>query len=425
MRWSSHVRRAIFIAAAALFACSKQERAESFVLRITVPGRLGPVNPSTPETYATLAQDLVFQAILFPDASGRARSAVAQKFERLGSDRCRISLDRKVRFSDGSPVTFEDVARGAALQQIRARRDGDGVLLASPGRFVEPLLFFTLLFRDAGGRVLGTGPFRTVEESPERIALERVRRVPGHIERVEILSSPSQREALARALRGEANGVHGLDERQTEFLEGVPALRVVRSAAPQARAVIFNDARIGRADRRKIRAALQWGEIARYGCGGAATTARLPNEPLPPGRKLSLLAIRETAEVHAALAVRRALGARGGEVRAVEFAELSQLERGRQHDAYFEHILAWPTSVLALAWSTGGLFNWAGFSSPAVDAAFARGDLDAAAAAIEREAPAVVLCRRERIGAFDSRIRNATLGWWGVLDTLPEWEVGP
>jgi hypothetical protein len=58
-----------------------------------------------------------------------------------------------------------------------------------------------------------------------------------------------------------------------------------------------------------------------------------------------------------------------------------------------------------------------------VDAAFYRGDVEAARAEMERDPPFVLVCRRQRIGAVDARLKNATLGHWGLLDTLPDWEV--
>jgi hypothetical protein len=94
-------------------------------------------------------------------------------------------------------------------------------------------------------------------------------------------------------------------------------------------------------------------------------------------------------------------------------------------DLTVRNVLVWPPVMLALLWASGSPFNTSGYSNPAVDEAFALGDAESAAREILRTAPFVVLCRGERIAAFDARIRNPSLGWWGVLDTLPEWEVEP
>jgi hypothetical protein len=74
---------------------------------------------------------------------------------------------------------------------------------------------------------------------------------------------------------------------------------------------------------------------------------------------------------------------------------------------------------------TGAGSNWAGYSNRRVDEAFDRGDLATVQEEMGRDPPLVLVCRRQRIAAVDARIRNATLGRWGLLDTLPEWEVGP
>jgi hypothetical protein len=60
---------------------------------------------------------------------------------------------------------------------------------------------------------------------------------------------------------------------------------------------------------------------------------------------------------------------------------------------------------------------------PRVDAAFDRGDFAAARAELRADAAFVEICRRERIGVVDSRIKNPRMGWWGLLDTLQDWEV--
>ena len=418
------MRRLSFLAFAAAAACMRAAPPDSFVLRLAVPGALEPVHPASHDSYATAAADLVFDGVLAPDAGGHVRSAIAREFERLGPDRYRIVVDPRVRLSDGSPLEFEDVARGAALLGMRAARDGDGIVLESPGRPIEPLLFFAIPFRESGGRALGTGPYRVTEETPSRIVLDRVAPAPGRIARVELVGAANDRDALARTLRGETNGLLALEPRLVEFVEGIPGLRVVRGPGPHTRVAIFNEARLGAADVRSVKTALPWEVIARYACG-EGTMPRVSALALADGPPLSVVALDETQPVRLALALRRALGRRGGEVKRLDFASYQKLTTTHDFDVYVGQLPAWPPSVLALSFSPGGMFNYTSFSSPDVDAAFARGDAEAARAAIERDAGAVFLCPRERIGAFDARIRNASFGRWGVLDTLPDWEVGP
>jgi hypothetical protein len=395
------------------------------VVRIAAPGPLERVSPAVSGTYAAAAQDLVFDTLLFPAADGTVRSRIAKRLERLGPSSYRMELDPMVRFSDGSPVTADDVARAAAAQGVTVRKDGDGILLEAKARAIEPVLFFSALYRDAVPHALGTGPFRVVEETRDRITLDRVVPLPRRVNRVELVASPTARDALVRVLRGEANGVVGLGARLVEFVEGVPGLKVVRALAPHARAVVFNDRRIGTEERRRIQAALPTEEIARFACGGGERTparARPRVAEMSPGRALDVaVPVQDLDGELGALALRRALGPRGGSITR----NVAALDELRSRDAMMTLVFGWPPSALSVNWATGSGLNWSGYANPKVDAALARGDFAAAATEIVRDAPMIMLCRRERIAAFDSRIRNASLGWWGLLDTLPEWEVEP
>lgn len=410
-------------------ACSRPPERGSFVLRIAVVGPLTRVDPRYAETSATLATDVVFQGLLYPGTDGSPRSRVLRAFERLGPTRYRIALDPGVRFSDGSPVTYDDVARTVAQWDVAVRREGDGIVLESPTGALEAKLYYTALHREAGGEVIGTGPFRVAEQGPWRVVLERVRPAPGRIERVELVAFPSSRDTLARTLRGETNAVVALSERQAEFLEGVPGLKVVRSPAPYARAVVFNEARLRREEWQPLREALPFGRIAAFAC--APSVGIEPSLPtvggeLPPGRPLGIGNVTvDTAAPLVGLSLRRALGTRGGPLTRPDPGSLWAAAALADFDLTVRNVLVWPPVVLALSWTTGSPLNATAYSNPAVDTAFARGDAEAAAAEIRRTAPFVALCRGERIAAFDARVRNPTLGWWGVLDTLPDWEVEP
>jgi hypothetical protein len=395
------------------------------VVRIAVPGPLERVSPTVGGTYAAAAQDLVFDTLLFPAADGNVRSRIAKRLERLGPSSYRMVLDPAVRFSDGSPVTEGDVARAAAFQGVTVRKDGDGIILEAQARAIEPLLFFSALYRDAVPHALGTGTFRVVEETRDRITLDRVVPRLGKVNRVELVASPTARDALVRVLRGEANGILGLGARLVEFVEGVPGLKVVRALAPHARAVVFNDQRIGTEERRRIQAALPTEEIARFACGGGERTlprSRTRVAKMSPGRALDVaVPVQDLDGELGALALRRALGERGGSI----IRNVMALDELRSRDAMIALVFGWPPSALSMNWASGSGLNWSGYSNPKVDAELARGNFAEAAAEIERDAPMIMLCRRERIAAFDARVRNASLGWWGVLDTLPEWEVEP
>jgi hypothetical protein len=413
----------------ALAACSRPAERRPFVLRVAVVGPLTRVDPRAAESSAAYATDLTYDAILYPGLDGRARSRVARSFERLGPSRYRLVLDPGVRFSDGAPLAFEDVARAVALWDVSARREGDAIVLESPTGALEAKLYYSAIYREAEGRVLGTGPFRVTEQTPWRVALERVRPAPGRIARVELLAFPSSRDTLSRTLRGETNGVALLSERQAEFLEGIPGLTVVRSPAPHARAVVFDEKRLPQAEWQALRAALPFGRIAPFACGAGAEpdpSLATVGGALPPGRPLAVVnRTFDTAPPLVGLAIRRALGPRGGALTRPDPAAIVAAGARLDADLTVRNVLVWPPVTLALVWGTGSPFNTTGYSNPAVDEAFARGDAEAAARELFRAAPFVVLCRGERIAAFDARIRNPSLGWWGVLDTLPEWEIEP
>jgi hypothetical protein len=420
------VRRLLVLALwVSLLSCSERAGREPLVLRIAVPGPLTRVDPRLAESNSALATDLVFQTVLHPDRDGRPRSHVARALERLGPTRFRIALDPAARFSDGSPVAFDDVARAVSLWDMTATREGEWIVLESPSGAIEAKLFYSAVYREAGGEAIGTGPFRVVEQTPWKVDLERVRPVPGRIDRVQLVAFPSGRDTLARTLRGETNGVYGLTDRQVEFLEGVPSLKVTRTPGPQTRAVVFDHQTLSPDEIRALRAALPLGRIAPLAC--SRPELRNPNLPevageVRPGRPLTIAAlVPDQATTLVGLALRRALGPRGGPIQRAD----PTAARGPAADITLRSMLVWPPVVLALSWATGSPGNTTGFSSAAVDAAFARGDVEAAAAEIDQTAPFVALCRAERIAAFDARIRNPTLGWWGVLDTLPEWEVEP
>ena len=74
---------------------------------------------------------------------------------------------------------------------------------------------------------------------------------------------------------------------------------------------------------------------------------------------------------------------------------------------------------------TGAEENWGGYSNPQFDEAFRAGDLVRAQAELDADPPAAFICDLERVAIVDARIKNATLGDYDLLDTLPEWEVAP
>jgi hypothetical protein len=352
-----------------------------------------------------------------------------RRWERIAPDRVRVEPDPDLRFSDGSPVRPEDLLRSIAASGLKARQDGDWLEI-EPGSSRDPLdvaLLYTTVTRDAAPAPLGTGPFRLVEADARRIVLERVRPAPGRIARLLIESVPTPRDAFARALRGEVNAVVGLDERQSELMEGVPALRVVRGQAPHAVAVVMNATRLGPAERLALAESFRISELAQaYGGNCVPLDGASSPEPPPPGRALEVAASKHDHGLpRAALALRRALGARGGDLAAEELSRSRNRVARRDFDLLVATVVAWPPVALGWFARTGAGFNFAGYSNPRVDQAFDRGDMSAVLDEMRHDPPLVLVCRRQRIAAVDARLENATLGSWGLLETLPDWEVSP
>lgn len=425
------MRNALAILAAALaaaFACARPPAERPFVLRLAVVGRFSPLDPLGSEGHAMLAHDLVYQGVLAPGADGAPRPAVARVVERRDPRRCRLRVEPAAAFSDGAPVTPEDLARSARAAGLAAEVAPDGsVEVSSEGRPVEGALIFTAVFRAGPRGALGTGPYRMVEQSADRMVLERVRPAPRRIARVEVIGFPSERDALARLLRGDVNAMIGLDRRSMDLLEDAPGLRPVRSPGPHAWTVILNERRLGGAQRRRLQAALPLAELAAAVCEADAAgspAAERPAREIPPGAPLRILVVGEGAgERRGALALRRALGRRGGEIVAFDAGRAVEPQIAAA-DLVLTRQVVWPPIAVAQVWAAGAPFAAAGYRDAELEAAIARGDAEAAIRRLREDGPAVSLCRTTRAGAVDARIRGAAFGW-GALDTLPDWEVAP
>ncbi len=420
------MRRLALIVLVVLACRPEAGRQGDFALVVAAPGALLPLRPDISTSFATAAADLVFQAALGVDDDGQIRPRLASRWERLGPGRYRLLLDPGARFSDGSPVTMEDAARSLAAAGIRSQARGEWLEVEpADGRSsLDASLLFANVFRETRDGFLGTGPFALVRGDASRILLRRVSPAPGRIASVEIRGYPTAREAFARALRGEANAVLGLVDRQAELLDGVPRLRIVRGPGPHALGIFLNGRRLDVSPAR-VAGALRPDEVARAYGGGC----RHPSQawsPLPPGKAVDVVtAPLEPGLRRAALAARRSLGARGGEAVFLDPKEMgSALKRG-DFQVLVSPFLAWPPALLGLHFRSGARWNWTGYSSGRVDRLLDAGEHATAWEELERDAPVVLVCRRERLAAVDARIRNATLGRFGLLETLPGWEVGP
>lgn len=420
------MRRFLVLALVAL-ACSRSAPRGDFTLSIAVVGALAPLRHDAHDTASVYAQDLVYEPLFRPEGMGFA-SRVFARWDRTPARGIRALVKEGMRFSDGSPVEVEDVLRSIQAGGLTARAEGRWIE-ARPGRSgvpVDAALLMTLLYKPTPGGDLGTGPFRLVSQERQRLIVERVSATPGRITRVELLSYPSIREALARALKGEVNAVADLDDRQAELLEGIPSLRVVRTRGPHALAVVMNARTLDAATRRAMSEALPLEEIGELALGKGCSPSSSQQRPaaLPGSELLDISVVSKDAPVdRAALALRRGLGRRAGGI--VRLGADDPRDALTRHQLAVVNTLVWPPAVGALYWKTNGPVNTTGYSNAAYDAAVDAGDFERAEAELRRDPPALLLCRRERIAAVDARLKKATLGSWGLLDTLPEWEVSP
>ncbi len=423
---SSHVRR-FLVLGSLLAACSRPVPHDDFTLKIAVVGALAPLGHDVHATASTCAQDLVYEAILRPEGAG-LRSRVLARWERAGARGLRALVADGLRFSDGLPVEVGDVARSIRAAGLTVREDGRWLEI-EPGRDglpVEAALLMAALFKPTPAGDLGTAPFRLASGDERRLVVDRVAPMPGRIRRVELIAFPTAREAFARTLKREANAVISLDDRQVDLADGVPGLSIVRARGPHALALLMNPRRLGPRLRREIAEALPLEEIEELaqgkGCG--PPSGRRQPAPLPDGAPLEVTIVAvESATERAGLAIRRGLGARGGDLARLGTGEGWRARVDR--DLTVDSVLVWPPIIGALYWKTNAPWNSAGYSNHAYDAAVEASDFDRAEAELKSDPPLLLFCRRERIAAVDARLKNATLGSWGLLDTLPDWEVSP
>ena len=410
----------------AIWACSRRAPPSDFSLRIAVVGSLAPLAHDTDGTATVYAQDLVYGAIFRPEGAGFT-SAVLARWERTPEKHLRARLVEGLRFSDGSVVGIEDVARSIRAAGLPVHIDGEWLDIEPGGKGlpIDTGLLMATLFKPTPAGDIGTGAFRLVQQDEHRLVVERAHPAPGRIRTVEFVSFPTGREALGRALKGEVNAVSSLDDRQAELLEGVPGLRVVRARGPHALGVFLNARRLDSRERREISMALPLEEIGLLSQGKGCDPASNPQRTgSPSGDPLDIWVMGTDAPLErAGLALRRGLGRRGGTIASVSGTRgWSSLP---VRPLAVGSTLVWPPAVGALYWKTNAPLNVSGYSNPAYDAAVDAGDFERAEAELRKDPPVVLVCRRERIAAVDSRIRNATLGSWGYFDTLPDWEVSP
>jgi hypothetical protein len=375
-------------------------------------------------SWTSIALSIVFQPLITVGPQGEIVPLLASKAELAGPQSLRIWLRKDARFSDGSSVTFQDLADSLAGSGLHTAVE-QGTMVISSDQSAGPtevLVAQAYIYRRASGKFLGSGPFRVEEENPEHILLTRVAQAPGLIAHVQLDSYATPQDAFARTLKGDAEMLPEVQPRWVEFFEGVPRLRVLRAPGPSAYMVALNRSRLSRSERIGVAGLLASDEVRRVAFGDDCVppSPRPGIEPLPDGRRLDVLAVPFFDRF--ASAVRRTLGSRGGSVDIVELQDFVPRLRGGEFDLATVRPRVSPPLVAVLAWRTGASANLLQYSNRALDAALDARDWAGAQRQLLDDPPGVIVCTPPSLVVLDARIKNATLGY-AFIESIPQWEV--
>ena len=409
-------------------ACTAKPRSGVFVLEVAIPGLLEAPDGTESDGYAAIVDDWVFEPIVRVAEDGSTIAGLARISERLADGRLRLAIRDEATFSDGSAVTNEDVAR-ALKQRGLSSEVVDGALIVSPfAKHIptEAILPIISVSKTVGPDTIGSGPFRVAEHDLHHMLFRR--RVPSvrGIDAIRLTGYANDRDAMAHVLRGDANLLLRVQARDVEFFEGVSHLQIVSGPSPQIVALKFNTQTLSRADRLELARFFSVGELvnATFDQSCKAWPRASAGGPLPPGRPLKILAVDADPElVRLGLALRRSLGERGALKQASTLEFVTDL-KSNNYDIATVNPLIWPVGMAAVQLHSGGPFNQSRYSNRAVDAALEAGNWLKTLDELDKDPPLIFLCKRDRTVVLDSRIKNPVLGPWGLLERLPEWEVG-
>ncbi len=295
-------------------------------LRMAVPPTIRarhPVNCRTRGDVETLAA--TFETLLRTDANGVLGPNLVEKWVGVDGGRVfRLALRDDVRTHDGRPVTAE-VARQsfelairacerdlplafahlAGVEDYRCEQDERLRALSADGleltcRFEQPLPIFPALLSDvrtalaipaenAGGELVGTGPFSIRSFGQDRVTLARNpqpwRGAPANVAAIEVVGNLTGSELAGRAASGESDIVRGVPAIELEELlhDRRRRYRLVEAPGSNVWFLLFNRNRSGAASpqlRAAMRGILAVHTVVRTSIGRFA----IPAEGLiPPG----------------------------------------------------------------------------------------------------------------------------------------------
>ena len=415
-----------FLLLIAVIGCTAPPAREPVVLRIAVWGPLGELAPIGNESaLASIALPWVFERLITVDAGGQLTPVLARRLARLSAAEIEVELRTDAAFSDGAPVTEADVIRSLEAGGLGVTKSGSALVIKSrqPGVPADALLLQTQIFRESQGKFIGSGPFAVLSRTEDELHLTRRVPRPGRVNEVRIASYATPRDAFAHTLKGDTNLIVDLESKWLEFFRGVPSLQVVRGAGRSMDAIIFNPD-LPRSERVQLAAALASARVRDLAYAPSECAEPSPGEASPTiagGSPLRILSWGPYERL--ALAARRTLGDRGGEITHATPQETISRLKTRDFDLVTARPIAWPPSALALIWRTGSANNFVGYSNRDVDRAIDAGDWARAESALREDPPAALVCTRNHIAVVDVRIKNPMLGPYDLLETLPDWEV--
>jgi len=346
----------------------------------------------------------------------------------VNASHARVELRHGATFSDGSPVTAEDVRRSLLHAKLQVTAVGEALLIESPsGEAIEPLLRHTNVYKRVGDAFVGSGPFRIVSQTPDNLLLRRVRPAPGKIAEVVLVAFPNPRDTFARTLAGDADLTVLQDAKQSEFFRGVDRLRVIRGPGANAIAIGMGIKRLSRPVRKAIAATLPAGDLGRLVFDDHCRTfAKSPEGGTTtlPAKRLDIAYVQNDLQLERmALAVGRALGGSGGDARAIAVDDALKLLNSQDFDLMIVRPLVWPPSAAAIVWASSSPYRQFNYSNARVDAALKAGNWARALQELQDDPPVVFICTPERLAVVDSRVKNPRVGPYGYLETLPDWEI--
>jgi hypothetical protein len=422
------VCRVLLAGVAVFFACTPARNEQQFRLRVALVGPLKPLEPAGEPSASDYAKGWVFEPLLRAAGDGSPVAVLAGQFRFLTPARMAMRIREGARFSDGSPVTADEIRSSLRHAGIEVREQGSELLVESPsGSAIESLLRHEPIFKRTGERYVGSGPFQVVSTDAERMLLRRNAPVPGKIAEVLLLGFPTARDPFARTLAGDADLLIVTDPKQLEFFQGIPRLRVVRGHGTSAIAVAMGLRRLSRSERRALAASLPVARLSQLVFGEECppfAASRTDGSLASIARLLEIAVLPEDLQLeHMGLAIARALGSRAKGIRAISVAEAFDLFRSQDFDLMMLRPVVWPPSSAALIWASDSPYNESGYSNPKVDAALKAADWGRALEELRYDPPVVFICRPERLAVVDSRIKNARVDGYDYLETLPDWEV--